>query len=129
GTPANLGQPFMFLQAGFTQAIYGGLLVNPGGVAFAPNADPLVAGCVDVGGAPLHRFGLPTFMRNGTTLHTGITLPSNAGCGLTNHPNGNLYSSLNTVSGVAELDANTGAPIRTMGPRSKADAITVDLQT
>ncbi len=56
------------------------------------------------------------------------TLPSHAGCGLTNHPNGALYS--NTQGGVVKLDANTGALLAgPFGPRGNGLGIATDPQT
>jgi hypothetical protein len=114
GPASAAGQSFTSLQPGFTQELFG---VNPnffGGVAFAPDGDPLVDNCSG-GGSPLFRFDRQTNLPpvNGTsTLHPNSTLASGAGCGLTNHPNGSLYT--NTTSGVVRLNANTGA--QTGGP-------------
>src|SRR5258708_10544438 len=105
---APAGQSFTYLQPGFTQEIIG---LSPhsihipqqrsdvilGGVAFAPNGDPMVADC----GAPgeIHRFDLqgPVTITDGTPLHNQTTLPTVEVCGLTNHPNGLIYG--NTVAG------------------------------
>jgi hypothetical protein len=101
---ANAGQSFLFLQAGFTQSIFG---VSPsfmGGVAFAPDADPWVDMCGPT--AVMTRFdGSTTVVVNATTIHPGSVSPSSAGCGLTNGLNGNLYT--NTSAGVRELNPNT----------------------
>ena len=126
------GQSFTFLQAGFTQELYGtGSPANLfGGVAFAPDGDPLTDNC-SFGGSPLYRFDSATTLpvTNGTsTLHPLTIEPSNAGCGLTNHPDGALYT--NTGSGVVELDASTGAVLAgPFGPGGNALGITVDPQT
>jgi uncharacterized repeat protein (TIGR01451 family) len=107
---ANAGQSFLFLQPGFTQAIFGVSDSFMGGVAFAPDNDPWVdVGCSN--NSPLTRFdGSSTIVVNGTSIHPGTVSSSNsAGCGLTNGLNGNLYS--NTSVGVQELDPNTAAPI------------------
>ncbi len=100
--------PFIFLQAGFTQSVYGSAPGFMGGVAFAPDGDVLVNAC-STGGSALRRFdAATTVVVHGTTVHPQVPImPSNSGCGLTNHPNGDLYS--NTSSGVTRLDANTGA--------------------
>ena len=114
----------------FTQALYGVAPNFFGGVAFAPNGDPLVDECA-FGGSPLHRFDHTTTLpvTNGTsTLHPVTTESSNAGCGLTNHPNGALYT--NTSAGVIKLDANTGAQLAgPFGPGGRALGIAVDPQT
>jgi hypothetical protein len=102
-------EPFSFLAPGFTQSLYG---VSPsflGGVAFAPDGDPWADECVFGGGA-LHRFDQQTVITvSGTAIHPQSAVPSNAGCGLTNHPNGSIYAS--TGSGITRLDANSGAQI------------------
>jgi hypothetical protein len=104
--------PFADLQPGFTQEIYGIATSFIGGIAFAPNGDVWVDPCAD--GSPLTRFDhQTTIVVNGTTIHpqvAGSPFPSDAGCGLTNHPNGTLYS--NTIRGVSNLDASTGAELQ-----------------
>ena len=117
--------------APFSQALYGVVPSFLGGVAFAPNGDPLVDNCFDSGSA-VYRFDHTTTLpvTNGTsTLHPVTALPnSNAGCGLANHPNGALYT--NTSSGVIKLDANTGAQLAgPFGPGGDALGIAVDPQT
>ena len=122
------GQSFLTLEAGFTQEIFG---VHPsfmGGVAFAPDGDPLVDNCRVR--SPLQRFdrqGVAPEV-NTTKLHPVTTLPSHAGCGLTNHPNGTLYS--NTQGGVVKLDADTGAFLAgPFGPSGNMLGIAPDPQT
>jgi hypothetical protein len=123
---------FIFLQSGFTQTLFGNAPAFFGGVAFAPNKDVWVDHCF-FSGAPLTRFVFGTTTPDG---HGGLEHPeaagspfaSNAGCGLTNHPDGTLYS--NTSLGVVNLDANTGAQLRpAFGPPGNALGITVDPQT
>ncbi|HXR74453.1 MAG TPA: hypothetical protein VN737_00685, partial [Bryobacteraceae bacterium] len=125
---------FTFLQGGFTQTVYGNARSSDifGGIAFAPNGDLWVDQCF-FSGSPLNRFVSGTTMSDG---HGGLEHPqavaspfaSNAGCGLTNHPDGTLYS--NTGFGVVNLDANTGAQLRApFGPPGNALGITVDPQT
>jgi len=115
------------MQPPFTQHLFGTTAGFLGGVAFAPNGDVWADNCVGDSGS-LHRFAQgATYQTNGTTLHTETVVPSNAGCGLTNHPDGYLYS--NTDQGVARLDAGTGAPITTLGPPGNVLGITVDPQT
>jgi len=125
---ASAGQSFLFLQPGFTQAIFG---VSPnfmGGVGFAPNADPWVDMCSSDGGSMTRFDGSSTVVVNGTTIHPGSVSGSSAGCGLTNGQNGNLYT--NTTAGVRELDPNTGAAIGgPFGPGGNALGIAPDPQT
>lgn len=127
GPPA--GQSYTFLQAGFTQEVVGTGSFFMGGVAFAPDGDPLVDEC-QFSGSPLHRYDLQGVAPpvNATPLHPQTSLPSNAGCGLTNHPDGTLYT--NTGGGVVNLDATTGAPLRgPFGPGGNALGIAPDPQT
>jgi RTX calcium-binding nonapeptide repeat (4 copies) len=126
----GLGQSFLTLAPGFTQEIFG---VHPsflGGIAFAPDGDPLVANCVNSSGSPLQRFdrqGVAPVV-NSTNLHPVTALPSDAGCGLTNHPNRALYS--NTSRGVVKLDPDTGAFLAgPFGPNGNALGIAIDPQT
>lgn len=103
------GQSFTTLTSGVTQELYGTGPAFFGGVAFASNGDPVVDEC-QFGGSQLYRFTASSTLStvNGTSsLHGVAALPSAAGCGLTNHPDGNIYS--NTGAGVVELSASTGA--------------------
>ena len=125
------GQSFTFLQAGFTQSLFG---TNPTstedtGVAFAPNGDVWVVPACATSTNPLDRFSLSsTFTSHGSTLHTFTTVPSNAGCGLTNNADGTMYT--NTGAGVVNLDANSGAQLRgPFGPGGDALGIASDPQT
>lgn len=106
--------PFPTLQPPFTQALYGSASGFFGGVAFASNGDVFVDAC-QFSNSSLTRFDshstLPA-QHGTTTLHPSTVVPSAAGCGLTNHPNGSLYS--NTSNGVVRLDGTTGA--QTGGP-------------
>lgn len=121
--------PFTSLQPGFQQKVFGVMSHFEGGIAFAPDGDVWVNYC-QFAGSPLVRMDLQTTtIINGTVVHPqapGSPFPSNAGCGITNHPDGTLYS--NTSSGITNLDANTGALIRTIGPAGNALGITVDPQ-
>jgi hypothetical protein len=123
---------FTFLQSGFTQTLFGNAPSFFGGVAFALNQDIWVDNCF-FSGSPLIRFVFGTTTPDG---HGGLEHPqalgspfaSNAGCGLTNHPDGTLYS--NTSLGVVNLDANTAVQLRpAFGPPGNALGITVDPQT
>lgn len=120
--------PFTFLQPGFTQQLYG---VSPsflGGVAFAPDGDPWADNC-SFNGSPLHRWDAQsTITVNGTVIHPRTQVSSNAGCGLTNHPDGSMYT--NTDGGVRNLNVNTGAVIRgPFGAGGNALGITPDPRT
>lgn len=121
--------PFpVFNAPGFTQELYATAPGFMGGVAFAPDGDVLVDACAF--SSPLRRFDSDTTtVINGTTVHPLIaTLTSNAGCGLTNHPDGTLYS--NIGSGINNLNADTGVEIRPgFGPASNGLGITTDPQS
>jgi GDSL-like Lipase/Acylhydrolase family len=124
---AAAGMSFTVLQAGFTQSLYGTGGGFFGGIAFAPNGDPLVDFCAS-NGSSLDRFDHSTTlpMTNGTaTIHPFTTETSGAGCGLTNHPDGALYS--NTSGGVVKLDAASGAVLAgPFGSGGNALGIAVD---
>lgn len=128
-TAAATGMSWTTLTSGFTQDVYG---VDPGfmgGVAFAPDGDPWVTPCASNGGS-LRRFDTATTTGpvHGTTLHPVTAVASNVGCGLTNHPNGALYT--NTSGGVIRLDANSGAQTAgPAGPGGNALGIATDPQT
>src|SRR5712691_11148117 len=122
--------PFAFLQPPFTQTRFGSNSSFIGGLAFAPDGDVWADDCMFDGGT-LTRFDLQTTGTDGqhpiVSTTSGLT-----GCGLTNHPNGNLYS--NTDLGVVEISnptGNTTAPtlLRTIGAGGNALGITVDPQT
>ncbi len=128
---AGASLPFTFLQSGFTQELYASAPGFMGGVAFAPDGDVLVDACpgpsTDFAGSALRRFDAQTTeVVHGSTIHPLIdTLDSNAGCGLTNHVDGTLYS--NTGLGVTNLDAETGTELRDpFGPAGKGLGITPD---
>ncbi len=120
--------PFPVFSSGFTQdlfAINNGFL---GGVAFAPNGDVWTDNCL-FGGSALARYSQTSkFAQNGAMLATETDVASNAGCGLTNNPDGFLYS--NTDSGVTQIDSNTGAATgEVFGAAGDALGITTDPQT
>jgi hypothetical protein len=123
------GSSFLFLQPGFTQDIFGVSQHFMGGVAFAPDGDPWVDDCQG-SGSHLHRYDAQSTPApvNGTSLHTESIHSSNAGCGLTGHSNGSLYSNLN--SGVVRLNASTGAQTGgPFGPAGNALGIAEDPET
>ncbi len=120
---------YTFLQPGFSQEVYGTAPAFMGGVAFAPDGDVWVTPCVFSFGN-LRRFDSDTtIIVNGTRVHPLIaTVSSNVGCGITNHPNGFLYS--NTSGGVTRQDASTGAPAGGgFGPAGNALGIDVSPET
>jgi hypothetical protein len=142
---AGFGQSFQFLEPGYTQQLFGvtqlpedadGFATVLGGVAFAPDGDAWSAECL-FGDTRLHRFDLQTTrpVINGTeTLHAETVVQTQGGCGLTNHPDGTLYS--NSAAGVYRLDAETGLPVSWpdggAGPRGlpgNALGITADPKT
>ncbi len=117
--------PFLFMQPGFTQELYAADPGFMGGVAFAPDGDVWITPCVFSGGG-LRRFDAQTtVMVNGTLIHPLVASPaSSTGCGITNHPDGFLYS--NTSDGVTRQDGDTGAPAGgPFGPGGNALGITV----
>ncbi len=119
-------QSFTFLQPGFTQELYATAPGFFGGVAFAPNGDLWVTPCV-AGNGSLGRFSATlTTNIGGTTVHSLVNfVPSNVGCGLTNHPNGFMYS--NTTGGITRQNEATGAPAGgPFGPGGNALGIAVD---
>jgi Ca2+-binding RTX toxin-like protein len=117
---------FTTLQSGFTQELYGISPAFMGGVAFAPDGDPIVDDCSN-SGSPIRRFDKQTLLppTHGTsTLHPRTDISSNAGCGLT-QVGGFLYT--NTSGGVVKLDPDTGATLAgPFGPGGDALGITVD---
>ena len=134
-----------FLEAGYEQELYGVAQLPPdadgfatilGGVAFAPDGDPWVSECL-FQGTRLHRFDSQTFAptTNGTsTLHPRTSVNTQGGCGLTNHPDGFIYS--NSSLGIVRLNASTGLAVPWPGanpnPRGapgNALGITVDPRT
>jgi DNA-binding beta-propeller fold protein YncE len=123
--------PFTYLQPGFSQGVFA---VSPsflGGLAIAPDGDICADECA-FAGSPMHRFDFQTtIVVNGTMIHPnvpGSPFPSNLGCGLCNHPSGDLYS--NTGSGVVRVSAANGAPLGgPFGPAGDALGICVDPQT
>ncbi len=130
---ASAAEPFSFLQSPYTQELYGsgpsgGLF---GGVAFAKSGNVWVDECF-VAGSPLVEFNnAATVSEEGSTLHpqvAGSPFASNAGCGLTNNPDGFLYS--NTGSGVVQINASTAAPTGVVfGEPGDALGIATDPQT
>ncbi len=123
------GKSFLFLEPGFTQEITGVTPHFMGGVAFAPDGDPWVNDCT-FSGSELHRYDLQGIAPEvfGTKLHPESVVPSNAGCGMTNHADGFIYS--NTSLGVVQIAADTGAPTGSIvGPGGNALGIAPDPQT
>jgi len=125
------GLPFTYLQDGFTQELYATAAGFMGGVAFASDGDVLVNRCPATrAGSALRRFDAQTTaVIHGSTVHPLIAvLPSNAGCGMANHPDGTLYS--NTDLGVTNLDPDTGVELRApFGPPGNSLGIAVDPQS
>ncbi|MCA8943276.1 MAG: hypothetical protein KDB80_12005 [Planctomycetes bacterium] len=106
-TTGTSAQTFTFLEAGFTQELWGTHDGFLGGVAFAPDGDVLANGCQGYLG-PLFRWdSQSTIVVNGTAIHPELaSMPSDVGCGMVNHPDGGLYS--NTLQGVKRIDPDTG---------------------
>jgi len=123
------GKSFTLLQSGVTQEIFGVSSHIMGGIAFAPDGDPLVNDCT-TGASELHRYDRQGVAPEvfGTKLHPETILPSNAGCGMANHPDGFIYS--NTMFGVVRLNATTGVQSGIpFGPAGNALGIATDPQT
>ena len=133
GGIAGTALPFTFLQTGFTQELYGTAFGFMGGIAFAPDGDVLVTDCGTAGsgsGGTIRRFDAQsTVTTNGGSVHTFLGADdSNVGCGITNHPDGTLYS--NTVEGVSNLSPADGSELRDLlGAAGNGLGITVDPQT
>jgi hypothetical protein len=124
--PAQAAGQFTFLQAPFTQELYGTQPTFMGGIAFAPDGDPISDDCV-TGGGTLHRFDSQSTLPpiNATSsLHPRTDMASNAGCGLT-QAGGFLFS--NTGSGVVKINPDTGAVVAgPVGPGGNALGIAID---
>jgi hypothetical protein len=122
---ATGSEGFTSLESGFTQTLFGTNDQFLGGFAFAPNGDVWADYCGFSNGV-LDRYSLTsTTLKNGSTLHSHSPSASNAGCGLTNNPDGTLYA--NTSDGVANLDANSAAQIGSpFGPAGNVLGITTD---
>ena len=126
--------PYTFLQPGFTQATFG---ITPSntficGVAFAPDADVWAVGFGGTVGPTIFRFDSQTTNIGGYHPIVSTTTNGATQCGITNHPNGNLYS--NTTLGVVELsnpiaDGTSPVLLRTIGLPGNALGIEVDPQT
>ena len=124
------GQSFTFLEPGFDQEIVGVFsdMNFMGGIAFAPDGDVWVNDCNT--STHLHRYDIRGVAPevNGTKLHPESIVESDAGCGMTNHPDGLIYS--NTGLGVVQIDAATGAPTGNIfGPPGNSFGIAPDPQT
>ncbi len=108
--PTVQAAPFTFIQSGYTAEVVGTSPSFLGGLAFAPDGDILANHC-GFSGSPLDRWDVQggTTSVNGSNLYNRTSMSSNAGCGMTNHSDGYLYS--NTGSGVVRLNADTGAMV------------------
>lgn len=121
------GATFTSLQTPFSEETYGTTSAFLGGVAFAPNGDVWADEC-EFGNSELHRFSSSeTTTVHGSTIHGETVVPSNAGCGLTNAPDGKIYS--NTSAGVVTIDSSTGAALATGGLGGNALGIAYDPRT
>jgi lysophospholipase L1-like esterase len=123
------GKSFTFLESGFSQEIVGISSDFMGGIAFAPDGDVWVNDC-SFSGSHLHRYDMQGVAPevHGTKLHPETIIPSNAGCGMTNHPDGFIYS--NTSLGAVQINASSGVPTgQIFGPAGNALGIAPDPQT
>ena len=122
---AGQAAAFTFIQPGYTAevvALNSGFL---GGVAFAADGDILANNCA-FGGSPLIRWDVQggTTVMGGSTVFSGRTAqPSNAGCGMTTHSNGSIYT--NTSGGVVRL-TDTGVQLEVGGLGGNALGISED---
>lgn len=138
--PPPSPRSFTYLAPGFTQELVGAADIGVfaedpnvakvlGGVAFAPDGDVWVADCV-FEHTKLRRIdmGTPlTPVRNSTpsVKVTSAPVQTEGGCGLTNHPDGSLYS--NSTQGIYKLNADTGAYVAgPLGQPGNALGIAVD---
>lgn len=138
--PPPSPRAFTYLAPGYTQALVGvadvGVFAEDqtvakvfGGVAFAPDGDVWVADCTFTN-TKLRRIDVATALtpvRNSTPSLRSISEPvqTEGGCGLTNHPNGSMYS--NAAEGLYQLDVNTGAVIAgPLGQSGNSLGIAVD---
>lgn len=133
------GQSFLTLSSGYTQELFattdvGTFPANPmiarvlGGIAFAPDGDVWASDCL-FQDTRLHRFDKHAFRpttHGTTTLRQELaTVTTSGGCGLTNHPDGAMYS--NSAQGVWKLDVNTGEALAgPLGQPGNALGIAVD---
>ena len=133
------GQSFQFLAPGYTQELIAATDAGPyplspavarvlGGVAFAPDGDVWASDCL-FQETRLRRFDLqstrPPLHGTASLREESAPVATQGGCGLTNHPDGAMYS--NSVQGVWKLDANTGAALAgPLGQPGNALGITVD---
>jgi len=109
GASPAAADPFSFLAPGFRQEVYCSIPEFAGGVAFAPDGDLWVSNGVFSDGILRRIDAQSTVIQNGTVIHPVIlTVGTTSGLGLTNHPDGFLYS--NTSTGVTRQDAETGLP-------------------
>lgn len=101
---------FTFIKSGWQAEVVGTHNGFLGGIAFAPDGDILANSC-SFGGSPLFRFDVQggTTSVHGSQVYSESTISSNAGCGMTTHSNGDIYT--NTSSGVVRLDPDTGLQI------------------
>jgi hypothetical protein len=120
--------PFDFLAPGFTQKLYATTPDFLGGIAFTADGDLLVDSCLFTD-SPLHRFDAQTVeLVSGSLVHPVIdVLDSHAGCGLTNHADGTLFS--NTAFGVTNIDPETGDLLDAGGPPGNGLGITAHPET
>lgn len=136
------GQSFTSLAPGYTQELIAATDVGTypqsatvarvlGGIAFAPDGDVWAADCL-FQNTRLHRFDMqtPRPAINGTSsLRVEMmVVPTQGGCGLTNHPDGSMYS--NSIQGLWKLDVNTGQPLAgPLGQPGNALGVAVDPTT
>lgn len=121
---AGPNDPFTTLAPGFTQSLYATSLTCCGGVAFAPNGDPLF-----VSGSIFDINASATTTVHGSTVHP-VTVISPAAplfFGVVNVASGAIYA--NTSNGVYKIDAAGNILAGPFGAAGNGLGITVDPQT
>ncbi|MCU1450334.1 MAG: hypothetical protein JWP02_2504 [Acidimicrobiales bacterium] len=116
-------KPFTFMAAGFTQELYGTGLQFAGGVAFAPDGDPLVAYF-----SVSRMDAQTTTVVHGSTIHPTTSIGGSVSLGLANGNDGSVFA--NTSGGVVKIDPATGATLAgPAGPGGDGLGIALDPQT
>lgn len=123
-TPAYAGanDPFTTLAPGLTQSLYATGTPGVGGVAFAPNGDPLV-----IDGSISRVDSTTTTTVDGSAVHPVTLTAANLQLGVVNGATGALYA--NTSSGIEKIDASGNVLAGPAGTGGSGLGITVDPQT
>jgi Bacterial Ig-like domain (group 3) len=119
---AAANDPFTTLASGLTQSLYATGTPGIGGVAFAPNGDPLV-----VAGSIFRVDSTTTVTVDGSAVHPVTFTAASVILGVVNGANGALYA--NMSSGVEKIDASGNVLAGPAGTAGSGLGITVDPQT